>query len=104
MQRARFMPRLTAFRLLVLISLCACMSGLYAQISSVRVYTKPAGATFYVDDQFYTGEMTFLWPANSKHFIRTDPLQTGVAFKTKYTFGGAISNLGNCPLSPLPLT
>jgi uncharacterized protein (TIGR03437 family) len=98
------MSRYTVIRLLVLISLCACMSGLYAQISSVRVYTKPAGATFYVDDQFYTGEVTFLWPANSKHFIRTDPLQTGVAFKTKYTFGGATSNFGTCPMFPLPVT
>jgi uncharacterized protein (TIGR03437 family) len=63
-----------------------------------------AGATFYVDDQFYTGEVTMLWPANSKHFIRTDPVQEGLRYKTRYTFSAATSNFGTCPLTPLPLT
>src|SRR5690349_2548954 len=98
------MFRTTVFRLLVLVLLCACMSGLYAQISSVRIYTKPAGATFYVDDQFYIGEVTLLWPVNSKHFIRTDPLQGGIRYKTRYQFTGATSNFGSCPLTPLPVT
>jgi uncharacterized protein (TIGR03437 family) len=82
------------FRLLVLIFFCACVSQMHAQISSVRIYTKPAGATFYVDDQFYTGEVVMLWPANSKHLIRTDPLQSGIGYKTQYSFNSALTNFG----------
>src|SRR5215467_6919266 len=103
MQRARFMPRLTAFRLLVLIFLCACMSSLYAQISSVRIYTKPAGATFYVDEQPYTGEVTLLWPANSKHFIRPITVQDGIQLKTRHTYISSMTNLG-APDSIWPIT
>src|SRR5438874_7149787 len=98
------MFRTTKFRLLVVILVCACTTGLYAQISSIRIYTKPAGATFYVDEQFYTSEVTMLWPANSKHFIRTDPVQSGIGYKLRYSFAGATSNFGSCPLSPLPVT
>lgn len=98
------MFRITVFCLLVLTMLCACMSGLYAQVSSIRIFTKPAGATFYVDEQFYTSEVTLLWPANSKHFIRTDPLQSGIGYKQRYAFGSAVSNFGTCPVSPQPLT
>jgi uncharacterized protein (TIGR03437 family) len=73
-------------------------------VSSIRIFTKPAGATFYVDEQFYTNEVTLLWPANSKHFIRTDPLQSGIGYKQLYKFNGTTSNLGSCPMTPLPLT
>src|SRR4051794_36820097 len=99
------MSRITVFRLLVLMLLCVCAGGiLCAQVSSIRIFTKPAGATFYVDDQFYTSEVTLLWPANSKHTIRTDPLQSGLGYKQRYTFIGATTNFGTCPLAPLPLT
>jgi uncharacterized protein (TIGR03437 family) len=98
------MSRMTMSRLLVLVFLFVCASGLHAQVSGTRIFTNPPGATFYVDDQFYTNEVTLLWPANSKHFIRVDPSQSGVRFKTLYTFGGATTNLGPAPLVPLAFT
>ena len=98
------MSRITVFRLLVLVLVCACSGSLYAQISSIRIYTKPAGAGFYVDEQFYTSEVTLLWPVNSKHFIRTIPSQSGVGYKQRYDFVAATSNLGSCPVAPLALT
>src|SRR5436309_568176 len=97
------MFRTTVFRLLVLALLCACAGSLYAQVSSVRIFTKPAGATFYVDEQFYTNEVTLLWPANSKHFIRAEPIQNETRYKTKYTYQTAVTNLGP-PQSIWPIT
>src|SRR5438876_851521 len=98
------MSRTTLFRFLVLVLLSACANGVYAQIGSIRIFTKPAGATFYVDDQFYVNEVTLLWPANSKHFVRVDPNQSGVGFKTLYTFNSALTNIGPAPLVPNAFT
>ena len=39
-------------------------------ISSVRVYSNPAGARFIVDGSNYNGSQTFLWPAGSKHVLQ----------------------------------
>jgi len=39
-------------------------------ISSVRVYSNPAGARFVVDGLMYNGSQTFLWPAGSKHTVQ----------------------------------
>ena len=39
-------------------------------ISSLRVYSNPAGARFLVDGLMYTGAQTFLWPAGSKHTLQ----------------------------------
>jgi uncharacterized protein (TIGR03437 family) len=92
------------FPFLVLALLFTCVSGLHAQISSIRIFTNPPGATFYVDDQFYTNEVTLLWPINSKHFLRVDPSQGGIRNKTLYSFSGASTNLGAAPLAPLAFT
>ena len=92
------------FAFLVLVFLFFCASGVHAQVSATRIFTNPAGATFYVDDQFYTSEVTLMWPANSKHFIRVDPAQSGVRYKTLYTFSNALTNLGDAPMVPLAFT
>jgi uncharacterized protein (TIGR03437 family) len=81
----------------------AAAANLEAQISSVRVFTQPAGAAFYVDEQFYTGEVFLLWPAGSKHFIRVEPNQALIRPGWLYTFQGATTNLG--PLTSIsPIT
>ena len=98
------MSRITLSRFLVLVLLFVCASGLHAQVSSIRIYTNPPGAAFYVDDQFYTNEVTLLWPANSKHFIRVEPNQSGARFKTLYNFTGAVTNIGPAPTVPLAFT
>jgi uncharacterized protein (TIGR03437 family) len=44
-----------------------------------------------------------LWPAGSKHFIRTAATQPGLQFKTLYSFSGYNTNLG-APGSVWPIT
>lgn len=88
------MSRITGLLLLVLVLLGACASSVNAQISSVNIYTVPKGAGFYVDEQFYTSAVSLLWPAGSKHSIRTTPSQSGISYKTLYTYTGAKTNLG----------
>src|SRR5579864_739799 len=88
------MSRKLGLLLLVLVLLGVCAPSVNAQISSIRIYAKPAGPGFYVDEQFYTSEVTLLWPAGSKHFVRTDPVQNLIKFKTQFTFGSATTNLG----------
>ncbi len=65
-------------------------------ISSIRVYTVPEGARFYVDGQLYYGSQTFLWPQGSKHIVQFPTVtvdgvvqnyQTSLDGGTKYTFG-----------------
>jgi uncharacterized protein (TIGR03437 family) len=97
------MSRFTVFSLLVVVFLTVFPSGVNAQISSVRIFTKPAGATFYVDEQAYTNEVTLLWPAGSKHFIRTQPEQSAATMKAQYQYTGATTNLGT-PGSIWPIT
>lgn len=57
-------------------------------VSSTTVSTLPAGGTFYVDGQLYTGPFTFLWPQGSKHTLNIDTVQQTPGAKTQYTFMG----------------
>src|ERR1700730_10206595 len=97
------MYRTIGLLLLVLVLLGAGAPSGNAQISSVRIFTKPSNVPFYVDEQSYTSEVTLLWPANSRHFIRTQPLICNIKPKTCYTFSALTTNLGT-PESVSPIT
>src|SRR5512138_1291434 len=73
-------------------------------VSSVRVYTEPAGASFYVDGQLFAGAATFLWPAGSKHVLNIEPLQYALGRKTRYTFAGWTDSTGILSVSAPALT
>jgi uncharacterized protein (TIGR03437 family) len=80
------------FKNLSKIALIACALGapLPAQtISSVRIFTEPAGELqYYVDGQFYSGPANLFWPAGSRHTLSvTLPVQSGLRPKTRYLFG-----------------
>jgi len=72
-------------------------------ISSVRVFTEPAGAQFTVDGQAYTSQAVFLWPAGSKHFLVAPRLQNTLILNTQYVLTGWETNLG-VPVSVEPIT
>ena len=55
---------------IALILLCFGASAQDATISSIRIYTEPSGARFYVDGQPYSNPQVFLWPQGSKHIVQ----------------------------------
>jgi len=63
-------------------------------VSSVRIYTDPAGLEFWVDGQQYMQPVTLLWPQGSKHTISTIINQNGIQTKTQFSFSTALTNLG----------
>ncbi len=70
-------------------------AGLPAQtVSSVRIYTDPAGLEFSVDGQIYKQAVTLLWPQGSKHSIVVASVQTMGEIPTQYGLETVISNLG----------
>jgi len=85
-------PHWRAFRAALVSALFAAWfaSGAAAQqtVSSVRIYAEPAGASFSVDGVEYRSAATFLWAANTKHELRTLPLQYSTSIKARYTFQG----------------
>src|SRR5260370_38575482 len=87
-RRALNMSRTIGLLFLVVGLLGAGASSGYAQISSIRIFTSPPGVGFYVDEQFYTGEVNLLWPSNSKHFVRADSVQCNIKPNTCYSAGG----------------
>lgn len=72
---------------LSIIALAGLSPGAPAQqrIASVRVFTEPAGLQFSVDGENFRNAATFLWPAGSKHSIRTEPDQQELDGRTRYT-------------------
>lgn len=73
-------------------------------ISSIRIYTTPDGARFYVDGQVYFASQTFLWPAGSRHVVQfplevvdgvTTNYQNSQDGTIRYTFGGWVDSGGN---------
>ena len=61
------------------------------QTTQTRIYTEPAGASFYVDGIKYTSSATFFWPKGSRHTVWTGAVQyTGDT--TRMTFGGWADN------------
>jgi hypothetical protein len=61
-------------------------------LSSVRVYTYPADASFQVDGVTYYAPATFMWPAGSKHLISADPVQTGLHIGKRWAFKQWVAN------------
>ena len=55
-------------------------------ISSTRIQTDPAGASFYVDGQRFTGSATFLWPQGSQHTLNIDVEQWDSTVRERYIF------------------
>jgi len=57
------------------------------QTTQTRIFTEPAGASFFVDGIKYTSSATFFWPKGSRHTVWTGLVQyTGDT--TRMTFGG----------------
>lgn len=57
------------------------------QTSQTRIYSEPAGASFFVDGIKYTSSATFFWPKGSRHTVWAAAVQyTGDT--TRMTFGG----------------
>jgi uncharacterized protein (TIGR03437 family) len=63
-------------------------------VSSVRIYTDPAGLEFWVDGQQYVQPVTLLWPQGSTHSITTILNQNGIQPKTQFAFASLNTNLG----------
>jgi uncharacterized protein (TIGR03437 family) len=58
------------FAIACLITLASMLCSATAQeISSIRIFTEPAGVEYYVDGQRYTQPTSFLWPKGSKHVV-----------------------------------
>ena len=55
---------------LVVALLCAAAHAQNVPITSVRIYTEPPGARFYVDGEPYSNPQVFLWPQGSKHILQ----------------------------------
>ena len=71
-------------------------------VSSVRVYTDPPGARFYVDGVSYYASQTFLWPQGSKHIVQfpvstfsDGTYQQSLDGNTRFTFGGWTDSSSN---------
>ncbi len=71
--------------------------GQNVPISSIRIYTVPDGARFYVDGTLYYASQTFLWAQGSKHIVQfpvqmidgqPTNYQVSMDGGTRYTFGG----------------
>jgi len=57
------------------------------QTTQTRIFTEPAGASFFVDGTKYTSSATFFWPKGSRHTVWVVSTQyTGDS--TKMEFGG----------------
>jgi len=57
------------------------------QTTQTRIYTEPAGASFFVDGTRYTSSATFFWPKGSRHTVWAVGAQyTGDT--TRMSFGG----------------
>ena len=57
------------------------------QTTQTRIFTEPAGASFFVDGIKYASSATFFWPKGSRHTVWTGLVQyTGDT--TRMTFGG----------------
>src|SRR3712207_3987435 len=39
------------------------------EVSSMRIFTEPAGVRYAVDGQLYSAPTNFLWPKGSKHVV-----------------------------------
>ena len=68
-------------------------------ISSIRIFTEPDGARFYVDGTMYLASQTFLWPQGSKHIVQFPHMPDGayqlsLDGNTRYDFGGWSDNNG----------
>jgi len=46
-----------------------------AQTTQTRIFTEPAGSTFFVDGVSYTSSQTFFWPKGSRHTVWVEPFQ-----------------------------
>jgi uncharacterized protein (TIGR03437 family) len=80
----RFMNRATITFLAVLFLAAGLAQG---QTTQTRVYTEPAGSTFYVDGTKYTSSATFFWPKGSKHSVWVD-ISQNTGGTTRMTFSG----------------
>ncbi len=70
-------------------------AGLPAQtVSTVRIFTSPAGLKYQVDGQIYTQPVTLLWPQGSKHSILVSSIQLVGQPPIEYTLETVTSNLG----------
>jgi uncharacterized protein (TIGR03437 family) len=85
------------------VALACAARPLGAQVSGVKIYAEPSGPLFYVDDQPFTQAVTLMWPAGSKHIIRTESTQSLVISNTQFVYAGAETNLGT-PKSLNPIT
>ncbi len=63
-------------------------------VSSIRIFTNPAGLFFQVDGQIYSQPVTLLWPQGSKHTILVSGVQTSGLIPTQYTLETVTSNIG----------
>lgn len=57
------------------------------QTTQTRIFTEPAGSSFFVDGTKYTSSATFFWPKGSRHTIWAVGTQY-TAETTRMTFGG----------------
>lgn len=60
---------------LTLLSVCFAALPAIAQTTQTRIFTEPAGSSFYVDGTKYTTSATFFWPKGSRHTIWADVSQ-----------------------------
>jgi uncharacterized protein (TIGR03437 family) len=70
-----------------------------APTSSIRIYTEPEGARFYVDGMMYLASHTFQWPQGSKHIVQFPRMPDGayqisLDGNTRYNFNGWTDNNG----------
>lgn len=73
---------------ITLLSVCCFAAGLASgQTTQTRIYTEPAGSSFFVDGTKYTSSATFFWPKGSRHTVWADAIQnTGQT--TRMSFQG----------------
>ncbi|MCL5742814.1 MAG: hypothetical protein M1541_02630, partial [Acidobacteria bacterium] len=59
-----------------------------------RIYTDVPGVYFYIDGQVFTGPVTALWPAGSKHTLRAVLMQESIRVGARYSFGSWTDSTG----------
>lgn len=58
----------------------------HGQTTQTRIYSEPAGGSFYVDGTKYTTSAVFFWPKGSRHTLAADPLQiSGLTTRMRLT-------------------
>lgn len=94
MNRIKLRGNSRIIQLLFLLLAIVAPRSVEAQIASVRIYTDISGVYFYIDGQVFTGPVTVLWPAGSKHTLRAVLMQAGVRPGTHYDFGSWTDSSG----------